>query len=209
MRLFRLKLVGAALEVGVSLLAVQSAQASMSGPSQIQIDAGPVGPLQLSGGFDGYGYAMNNSLSGDKTGGVQLGNALIEVQKTTGVMQFTLEVGAYSATTLGYAPGTATPGGQNYFAESPLYAGYITFAPNSHMSISAGQLNSLEGYEGAQDWNNYNALTSELFYVENAQNRGVQIAATAGKFSGTISITDGNFTTVVTHLQFLGTYAPD
>jgi hypothetical protein len=209
MRFSRLRLLGTALAAGVSTMAVQSAHASMSGPSQIQIDGGPVGPLQISGGFDGYGYAMNNTLSGNKTGGVQLGNALVELQKTSGVVQFTLEAGAYSAYTLGYAPGTAGPNGQNYFAESPLYAGYITVAPNAHVSFSAGQLNSLEGYEGAQDWNNYNVLTTELFYVENAQNRGFEVAANAGKFSATVSISDGYFTKVVNYLQYLVTYTPD
>jgi hypothetical protein len=209
MRFPRLKFFGAALATGMSVLAMQSAHASMSGPSQIQIDGGPIGPLQFSGGFDGYGYAMNNSLTGTKSTGFQLGNALVELQKSTGVVQFTLEVGAYSYYVLGYPPATATAAGQNYFAESPLYAGYVTIAPNSHVSFSAGQLNSLEGYEGAQDWNNYNLLVTELFYVENAQNRGFEVAANAGKFSATVSISDGYFTKVINYLQYLLTYTPN
>jgi hypothetical protein len=209
MRFSRLHLLGAALGAGISMLAVQSAQASMSGPAQIQIDGGPVGPLQISGGFDGYGYAMSNAQFGTKTSGVQLGNALIELQKNSGVLQFTLEVGAYSSFVLGYPPGTATAGGQNYFSESPLYAGYVTLAPSSHFSISAGQLNSLEGYEGAQDWNNYNTLVSELFYVENAQNRGVEIAVNGGPVTATVSLSDGYFTKVTNYIQYLLTYAPN
>ncbi len=209
MRFSRLKLFGVALSMGVSLLAVQSAHASMSGPSSIQIDGGPIGPLQISGGFDGYGYALNNTLTGNKNAGIQLGNALIELQKSSGIVQFTVEVGAYSYNVLGYPPGTSTAGGQNYFSESPLYAGYITIAPNSHVSFSAGQLNSLEGYEASQDWNNYNVLVSELFYVETAQNRGFEVAANAGNFTATVSISDGYFTKVVNYLQFLIAYTPD
>ena len=209
MRLRHSTLFGSVLGLGFSFLGMQPARASMNGPESIKIDGGPVGSLQFSGGFDGYGYAMNNTATENKSSGVQLGNALIELQKPVGLLQFTVEIGAYSAYVMGYAPGSSTAAGQNYFLESPLYAGYVTLAPSSHFSVSAGQLNSLEGYEGAQDWNNYNVLASELFYVENDQNRGVELSANAGKFTATVSISDGYFTKVINYLQYLLTYAPD
>ena len=69
----------------------------MSGPTAIQIDGGPLGPLQLSGGVDGYGYYLGgtndqgNAPFTNKSIGMNVGNAMIELQKTDGVLQFTVE----------------------------------------------------------------------------------------------------------------------
>jgi hypothetical protein len=49
----------------------------MNGPTAVQFDDDPLGALQLSGGMEGYGYVTNNPAPGDKSSGVQLGNAFI------------------------------------------------------------------------------------------------------------------------------------
>ena len=68
----------------------------------------------------------------DQNCAVALGNVLIELQKTKGVVQFTIEVGAYSPQTLSTAPAT-----DDYFSASPIYAGYVTISSNSAVSLSA------------------------------------------------------------------------
>lgn len=182
---------------------------AMTGPSSIQIDGGALGDLEVSAGLDGDAYAVSNAAPGAKSTGAQLGNALIELQKTSGILQFTIEVGSYSTQTLGYAPATASGISPNYFPESPLYAGYITIAPNSAVSVSLGQISPIVGYEASQDWGNANIFFSEIAYTQPAQGRGGNIALTQGPFSATVSLTDGYYTGVMNYLQWLLTYGPD
>src|ERR1700722_11095144 len=99
----RRKLLGLGVVAASSLFAISAAHA-LNGPSAIQIDGGPLGPLQINGGIDGYGFvqsgASTNSLLGtDRTVGVNVGSALIELQKTSGILQFNVEVGSNGGTT--------------------------------------------------------------------------------------------------------------
>src|SRR5271154_7470538 len=122
----RRKLLGLGVVAASSLFAINAAHA-LNGPSAIQIDGGPLGPLQISGGLDGYGFVQSgtstNSLLGtNRTVGVNVGSALIELQKTTGVLQFTIEVGSNGGTTvLGARPIQTSI---NQYSTGPLYAGY-------------------------------------------------------------------------------------
>ncbi|OYV35589.1 MAG: hypothetical protein B7Z81_08525, partial [Acidocella sp. 20-61-6] len=185
-------------------MALHSAQA-MSGPTAIQIDGGPVGALQLSGGFDGYGYYLGNVGSGVKDNGAEVGSALIELQKTSGVLQFTVEVGSNGgATTVGTTPSQTST---TTFTTGPLYAGYVTIAPTGMpFTVSAGQLASLEGFESGVDWNNADQLTTAIFYVQNSQNRGVSGSYTEGPVSATLTFGDGYDSGVFNFLQALVTY---
>jgi len=198
------------LGAAVSLLALQSAQA-FNGPTAINIDGGPLGTLALTGGADGYFYGLSGTgnstnpglLGTDKATGAQFMNGFVQVQKTTGLLQFTIEVGANNSLVLGYAP--SKPSVQT-FSTGSLYAGYLTLAPSSAFSISIGQIGSLEGYESGIDWNNANMLTTDIFYVENSQSRGISATYTDGPISGTVTFGDGFDTGVFNFLQALGTY---
>jgi hypothetical protein len=192
------------LLAGLCLCAAPSAALALNGPSVITIDGGPLGQLSLSGGADGGFYTQTNASAGTKNAGAALGNVLTELQKTSSIVQFTIEVGAYSAQVLGTAPVT-----DNYFSTSPLYAGYITIAPNSVASVSAGQLSPLVGYEASQDWGNASQFFSVIAATQPGQGRGAEVALTEGAFSATISLTDGYYTGVVNYIQGIGTWAPN
>ncbi len=202
------------LTAGASLLALHGARA-MTPPAAIEIDGGPLGQLELSGGADGYFYALsgtadknnpNASADGDKTSGANLANVLLELQKTTGILQFTLEIGPQGgAPYLGLTPSKASV---TVYRASPIYLGYITIAPpGSPVTISAGQLGSLEGFESGADWNNLSLFTSALFYVENGQNVGVAATYTKGPVTATFQFGDGWDTRVFNFLQALVTYS--
>jgi hypothetical protein len=199
---------------GVALVAAQAlppAAMAFNGPANIKIDGGPLGPLELSGGFNGYGYALSGTgnstnyglLGTDKTTGAELMNGLIQLQKSTGLMQFTIEVGSTTSLVLGTKPLQTSV---QTFSTGPLYAGYVTLAPSSNFSVSIGQLGSQEGYESGVDWNNTNVLSTDIFYVENSQSRGVEATYSAGKVSATVEFGDGFDTGVWNFVQALATY---
>jgi hypothetical protein len=200
----RRQLLGLGFVAASSLLALHAAQA-MSGPTAIQIDGGPLGPLQLSGGVDGYGYYLSNTADGEKDNGAYVGSALVELQKTDGVVQFTIEIGSNGgATTLGTSPSQTSI---TTFSTGPLYAGYVTIAPTgSPVTFSAGQLNSLEGYEAGIDWINPVQLTTAIFYVQNSQSRGVEAALTEGPVTATVEYGDGVDSGVFNTFQGLVSY---
>ena len=206
----RRQLLGLGFVAASSLLALHAAQA-MSGPTAIQIDGGPFGPLQVSGGFDGYGYFLTQTNNNgnlpftNKSNGADVGSALVELQKTDGELQFTVEVGASNSNTaLGTAPTQTTV---NYYTTGPLYAGYITVAPKGlPVTVSAGQLGSVEGFESGIDWNNSNLLTTEIYYVQNSQSRGVSANYTQGPINATVTFGDGYDTGVFNFIQALATY---
>jgi hypothetical protein len=201
----RRQLLGLGIVAASSLLALQAANA-MSGPTAIQIDGGPLGPLQLSGGADGYLYFVNPVTNGEDTG-ANVANALIELQKTDGELQFTIEVGSNGGA-IGLGSG-GRPGQTSVttFATGPLYAGYLTVAPTgTPFTISAGQIGSLEGYESGIDWNNPSQIVTDIFEVQNSQSRGVSGNYTQGPLSVTVTFGDGFDTGVWNFIQGLATY---
>ena len=201
----RRQLLGLGFIAASSVLAIHAAQA-MSGPTAIQIDGGPLGPLQLSGGVDGYGYVLNNTPDGSKNEGFNVGSAMVELQKTDGELQFTIEIGSVGGNS---TLGTNTPAQTtiNNFSTGPLYAGYITIAPTGQpFTVSAGMLASLEGYEGTLDWVNPSQLTTAIFFVQNSQNRGVLGTYTQGPVELQVSFGDGYNTGVFNFVQALATY---
>jgi hypothetical protein len=215
MNTMRRQLLGLGFVAASSLLALQAANA-MSGPTAIQIDGGPLGPLQLSGGVDGYGAFVSNTFQNgylsEQPLSAEVANGLVELQKSDGILQFTIELGSNGgAITLG-APGFVADGHLSQtsistFTTGPLYAGYVTVAPsNTPFTISAGQIGSLEGYESGIDWNNANQLTTAIFYVQNSQSRGVSGNYTAGPINATVTFGDGYDTGVFNFLQALVTY---
>jgi hypothetical protein len=205
----RRQLLGLGFVAASSLLALHAAQA-MSGPTAIQIDGGPLGPLQLSGGVDGYAYFDNPVVSGQDNG-ANVANALVELQKSSGILQFTIEIGANGgAIGLGSTVGKIAETSITTYTTGPLYAGYVTIAPTGlPITISAGQIGSLEGYESGVDWNNPSQIVTDIFEVQNSQNRGVNINYSSGPINATVQFGDGWDDGVFNFLQALLTYTID
>lgn len=183
------------------------AHAALPTQEPMTIDGGPLGPLEYNVGVDGLAFVQSNPPDRDKTAGFQLGNALINISRTTGILRATVTVGGYSGLVLGVAPGASTPDGQNYTPFSPLYNGYVSIVPNEHIQFSVGQMGTPEGWESALDWNNYSIFHSMIAFVEPGQSRGARIAFDEGPFSGVVQIDDGYYSRRINYFQWLFTYA--
>ena len=189
-----------------AVVAAPAAQAALIPPPAITIDGGPFGPMEVNVGVDGFGYVTSNTPRGTKSNGFQLGTALVNIATTTGLVRGTVTIGDYSGLILGYAPGSATSGGQNYTPFSPLYNGYISIVPNDHIKFSAGQFGTPEGFESAQDWNDYSIFHSEIAYVEQGQSRGVNTVIDEGPINAVVQFDDGFYSKRFNYLQWLVTY---
>ena len=202
--------IGILVIFGSQFLALAAASA-MNGPAEIPI-AGNT--LQISGGIDGYVYGQSGtapkgepdaSAVGDSPYGTNLTNALISMQKSSGLLQFTVELGPVDGLpVLGTAPPKAS---LHVYRASPLYLGYVTIAPKgSPFTFSIGQINSLEGYEGGIDWQNANIFASSMWYISNQNSLGVSGTYAHGPFSLSVAYGDGWDTRVFDFLQAALTY---
>lgn len=77
-RLKNLSMTG--LASGCVLLASHLAQA-MNGLSNIQIDGGPLGPLEISGGMDGYFYAQSGAKTGYNSTATDVDDFMLQLEK--------------------------------------------------------------------------------------------------------------------------------
>jgi hypothetical protein len=204
---------GVSLISSLSLLGAKNAHA-LTGPQSIELDGGPLGTLALSGGADGLFYyqtgtsGSGKSLLGDRDTGANLGSAEIRLSKTSGVVQFDIQIAALGGTSaLGSSPGRA---GINFYITGPVKLATITIAPpDSPLTLTAGHVGSLEGYEDFVDYNNANIFQSDLWNVENSNSRGVSLNYNHGPIAATVTFGDGWDSGVFNFLQALGTYTFD
>jgi hypothetical protein len=224
----RRQLMGLGFIAASSLLALHAANA-MNGPTSITVDGGPVGSLSVSGGIDGYAFfqdpyethtpftPFSNAPTGFGSGGffkedgANIANTQIDIQKTSGIIQFNLEAATTGGTTALGEPFSGEGLGGNRLLK-PLYLAYVTIAPpNEPISVSVGEIGSVEGYEGTFDWGNPTQFTSDAWWVENSSSRGVQINYTFGPLAGSVSYGEGfpNNDGVFNFVQFIANYTID
>ena len=181
---------------------------ALNGPIPVQIDGGPFGMLKISAAADGYFYAQSGAAGGSPVGpkptGANIDDIMIQAKKPTGPIQFTVQFAEYTNINLGANKPKEING--SMYTTGPLRAAYITLPLTDDLSISVGQMDSLEGYESAFAWNNPVALRTVIASVENSDSRGVSASYDNGPFSGTVIFGDGYDTGVFNYLQFLVNY---
>jgi hypothetical protein len=194
-----LKLIVYVVALGLSPLAIRYATAqalptpAVTGPlstaSPTVFDAGPLGKLDVTGILSGVAIWQDDPALGDEPTHIDLSNGQIFLQKTTGVLQFYLQGGAYNI------PALATP----YLSTSrtlpdfygPLPVGYVKIQATKNFSIEIGQLPTLIGAEYTFTFENMNIERGLLWNQENAINRGVQLNDTIGHLTASLSWNDG------------------
>lgn len=200
---------------GLVLAALAAGPAfAMNGPTPIKYNLGKLGEYSISGGVDGYGALYNNgsgNLFNQNPQNVSAGltNALIDIQKTSGLFQFTFETGEYTFPILGgksFEYPTGSPQNGYNFLGTPVLQGYVTLAPSPDFSISAGIIPTVEGLESGQDWNNSNFFLSQLANMEITSERGVEATFTHGPAILTVQLDDGYFSKRFNNVQGALTY---
>ena len=183
---------------------------AVEGPASVPLDGGPLGMLDFSAGADGYFYLQsgtssnsNNSIVGDKAAGADLAAWMIGLKKSTGLVQFTVQLAEWKDVAVGISKPSEVNGDR--FTTGPLRTAYITLAPTSDFKFSVGQVPSVEGYESVFPWNNSVGLVTAAFFVENSNSRGVQMDYSHGPLAGTVVFGDGYDTGVWNYIQFIGT----
>src|ERR1700745_3631204 len=89
-------------------------------PNPLSYDAGPLGPVYVTGAVSGLGLWQNNKFPDQQHSQASLSNGQVFLQKTEGLFQYFLDVGAYTFPALG-SPyfSTATTTG-DFFGPVPV-----------------------------------------------------------------------------------------
>jgi hypothetical protein len=163
-------------------------------PTPFSLDLGPAGKTYVTGVLSGLGFEQSNPLPGNKNGQIDLSNAQLMIQKPDGLVQYYLQVGAYSIPALGTQYVTAGNANGDFFGAMPQ--AFIKLAPTSNFSIEGGKLPTLIGAEYTFTFENMNIERGLLWSQEPAVSRGVQVNYTAGPVAFSVSFNDGYYSNV-------------
>ena len=181
---------------------------SMSGPLATgiahELPAGPFGKIEITGTLSGMALFGNNPVAPGEEGHVDLSNAQIFIQKTSGWFQFYLQGGVYDLPAVGtlFAKATDTTKG----TYGPFPVGYVKLV-KGNFNVEIGSLPTLIGDEYTFTFQNMNIERGLLWNQEPAVSRGVQINDTYKKLTLSFSWNDGFYSDRYTSLSGLLAYA--
>jgi hypothetical protein len=179
----------------------------VANPNPTSFDLGPLGPVYYTGVVSGLGLWQNNIFPGDQHSLASLSNGQFSFQKTDGLFQYYLQVGAYTIPSLG-APyintGSATG---DFFGPLPL--AWAKVAPTDTFSVQGGKIPTLIGAENTFSFQNMNIERGLLWGQEPAISRGGQLNYTVGPLAYALSWNDGFYSNRYTWLSGSATYTLD
>ena len=167
-------------------------------PNPISFDAGPLGPVYLTGIVSGLALWQNNPFPGDQRSLGSLSNGQFIFQKTDGILQYYVQAGAYTIPALG-TPYFNTPKATGDFF-SALPVANLKLAPTDAFSIQGGKLPTLIGAEYTFTFQNMNIERGLLWNQEPAVSRGAQLNYTADPLAFSFSWNDGFYSNQFTWL---------
>ncbi|MBI0533304.1 MULTISPECIES: outer membrane beta-barrel protein [unclassified Sphingomonas] len=180
-------------------------------PDPVTIDAGPFGEVAVTGQVSGISVLQSNATYsggiGNRDGFVDLSNAQVEIQSTTGPLQFYVQAGAYSLPSLGSAYLRATKATDQLYGPVPVAYAKAVISPE--LSISGGLLPTMIGAESTFTFQNMNIERGLLWNQEPAISRGVQVNYARGPVSAAVSLNDGYFSGKFNWLSASLSYAID
>ena len=181
---------------------------SMSGPLATgiphELPAGPFGKIEITGILSGFGQFENNPSSSGDEGHVDISNAQIFIQKTSGVFQFYLQGGAYNVPVLGVPFAKTGPTTTGLFGPFPV--GYAKLV-KGNFNIEIGALPTLVGAEYTFTFENMNVERGLLWNQEEAVSRGIQLNDTYKKLTLAFSLNDNFYSDRYTTLSGSLAYA--
>ena len=183
---------------------------SMSGPLATaiphEIPAGPFGKIEVTGILSGIGLFGNNPQTylSDTEGHVDLSNAQIFIQKTSGWFQFYLQGGAYNLPVVGVPFLKTIDTVKNVYGPFPV--GYAKLV-KGNFNVEIGALPTLIGDEYTFTFQNMNIERGLLWNQEPAVSRGIQINDTYKKLTLSFSWNDGFYSDRYTSFSGLAAYA--
>ena len=179
----------------------------VANPNPASFDLGFLGPVYYNGFISGLGMWQNNVFPGDQHTLASLSNGQFSFQKTDGLFQYYVQVGAYTIPALGapYFNVLTTTG--DFFGPVPL--AWAKIAPTDNFNIQGGQIPAVFGMENTFSFQNMNIERGLVWAQEPAISRGGQLNYTQGPLAYILSWNDGFYSNNFTWLTGSATYTLD
>ncbi len=189
-------------------MSTASAGAILANPKPITLASG-FGDITVSGQLTGLAYAQSNASHtqpGDASASLDLSNALITVQKSSGFLQFYAQAGLYSFPTVGQPYENSSS--QNSLL-GPVPVAYAKLQFTDALSLEAGKLPTLIGSELGFTPQNITIERGLLWWQEPIVSRGLQLNYASGPLSVSLSWNDGYYSNIFNSFSGLLSYAID
>ncbi|WP_308389254.1 outer membrane beta-barrel protein [Acidithiobacillus sp. AMEEHan] len=166
-------------------------------PPTINVDAGPLGKLSVGGLLSVNGRAQSNRFDQSGPAGkyfsADVTDGLVSVAKTSGLLQFYVEAGAYNFYGIGQ-PASST-GSTISSTFGPLPLAYLQITPSNDFNIQIGKLPAITGITPLTDLisSSYNIQFGLDGWQQQTISRGIQANYSAGPFSASVAWTDGYY----------------
>jgi hypothetical protein len=164
-------------------------------PNPVSFDAGPLGKVYVTGQVSALGLVQSNrapsAFAGNSTSLLDISNGQVEVQTTSGPIQFYVELGAYSLPSLGASYIHVGKSTNEFFGAAPI--AYAKFVATPEISIQVGSLPTLIGSEYTFTFQNMNIERGLLWNQEPAISKGIQANYSKGPLTASVSINDGYY----------------
>ena len=179
----------------------------VANPNPMNFDVGFLGPVYVTGAVSGLGLWQNNKSPDQQHSLASLSNGQVFIQKTDGLFQYFVDVGAYTFPALG-APyfSTATTVGDFF---GPVPVAYAKVAPTDNFYVQGGKLPGLVGVEAPFTFQNLNIERGLIWAQEPIISRGAQLGYTEGPLAAALSWNDGFYSNRYTWLTGSFTYTLD
>ena len=179
----------------------------MAGPLTLNPVPLSLSGIYLSGVVSGLVQFQNNVARGDKPLQADLSNGQLFIQKNNGLIQFFVEVGAYSTPDLGVPYLRSSLSAAAFYGVLPQ--AYLKIAPTDNFSVLVGKLPAFLGAEYTFSFENMNIQRGLLWDQSNSVNRGVQLNYTAGPVVFALSYNDGFYSNKYNWVSGTVTFAVD
>ena len=161
-------------------------------PNPFSVDSGtPLGKIYVGGALTGMAMVQNHQLATDKKSYLDLTNAQVIVQSTSGPIQFYVQAGSYSQPYLAVPYMKSTEAVTNNFGAVPV--AYLKFQATPELSFLGGKLPTLIGDEYTFSFQNMNVFRGLLVFQEPAISRGFQATYAKGPLTVSASWNDGYY----------------
>jgi hypothetical protein len=174
-------------------------------------DGGPLGKIYVSGQVTGLALSQSNrapsAYPGNSASLVDLSNAQVELQTTSGPVQLYVQAGAYSLPTVGSSYVRASKATSLTFGPVPV--AYVKLVPSADVTIQVGALPALIGAEYIFTFQNMNIERGLLWSQEPDVSKGVEINYSHGPVLLQGSLNDGFDSGRYNWISGLGAYTLD
>lgn len=169
-----------------------SISAPLSGnPNPFSVDGGPFGKVYVSGALTGIAIATDHNAPGEQDNQLDISNAQVVIQNTSGPVQFYVQAGQYDQPFLGVPYMKSVDATKANFGNVPF--AYLKFQFTPELSVQAGKLPTLIGDELPFTFQNTNVVRGLLVFQEPVSSRGVQVNYAKGPYTLSVSLNDGYY----------------